>query len=76
MQPVFDLNDVDVRFGPAQLGVKALCGINLRIFPGERVALVGSNGCGKSTLLRVLHRLISPTAGRMSVAPTASQAML
>jgi tungstate transport system ATP-binding protein len=68
MQPVFDLTDVDVHFGPVRRGVQALSGINLRVFPGERLALVGSNGCGKSTLLRVLHRLITPTAGRLTVA--------
>ena len=74
--PVFDLADVDVQFGAPQRGVRALAGVNLRIFPGERVALVGSNGCGKSTLLRVLHRLITPTAGRLSVASATHQAML
>jgi tungstate transport system ATP-binding protein len=76
VQPMFDLQDVDVHFGPVRRGVQALCGINLRLLPGERVALVGSNGCGKSTLLRVLHGLISPSTGHVIVLPTASQAML
>ncbi len=73
---LFDLTGIAVQFGSQKRGVRALTDINLRILPGERVALVGSNGCGKSTLLRVLHRLIIPTTGRLELDPAASQAML
>jgi len=72
----FDLQGVAVQFGTQKRGVRALNGVDLRILPGERVALVGSNGCGKSTLLRVLHRLIVSHAGELKVHPTARQAML
>jgi energy-coupling factor transport system ATP-binding protein len=44
-------------------GVRALDGINLRIDPGERVALVGQNGSGKTTLVRHLNGLLRPTSG-------------
>jgi energy-coupling factor transport system ATP-binding protein len=51
----------------AEGGVRALDGIDLRIGPGERVALIGQNGSGKSTLVRHLNGLLRPTAGRVWV---------
>ena len=41
----------------------AVHGVNLRIEPGEKLALVGENGAGKSTLIKLLLRLYDPTAG-------------
>jgi lipopolysaccharide transport system ATP-binding protein len=42
----------------------ALRGINLDVFPGERLGIVGVNGAGKSTLLKILSRITEPTEGR------------
>jgi ATP-binding cassette subfamily B protein len=39
--------------------------VNLRLQPGERVALVGLNGAGKTTLVKLLSRLYDPTEGRI-----------
>ncbi len=47
--------------------VRALDGVDLRIGPGERVALVGQNGSGKTTLVRHLNGLLRPTSGRVLV---------
>jgi len=45
--------------------IPALKGIDLRIEPGELVALVGANGAGKTTLLRALSGVQRVTAGRV-----------
>lgn len=55
---VFELSDVSYAYRP---GEPALCGVNLAVAAGERLALLGPNGCGKSTLEKILAGLIFPT---------------
>jgi peptide/nickel transport system ATP-binding protein len=43
--------------------VKAVDGVNLLVFPGETIALVGESGCGKTTVGRAILRLTEPTEG-------------
>ena len=69
---VMDLQAVDVRLGRRLV----LRDITLSIAPGEAVALVGANGSGKSTLLRVLHGLLTPSAGTMRAPAGLKQAMV
>jgi len=54
---------------------RVLEGIELRIEPGEFVAIVGRSGCGKSTLLRLVAELETPSAGGIELdgAPIAQQ---
>jgi phosphonate transport system ATP-binding protein len=48
-------------------GRRALDGVNVSVWPGELVVILGANGSGKSTLLRCAVRLIEPTAGSVRV---------
>jgi oligopeptide/dipeptide ABC transporter ATP-binding protein len=45
--------------------VHAVDGVDLEIYPGQTVGLVGETGCGKSTLARVVMRLYDPTDGKI-----------
>jgi ribose transport system ATP-binding protein len=48
-------------------GVRALDDINLRVYRGEVLGLIGENGAGKSTLMRVLGGAIAPSAGAIRI---------
>jgi len=48
---------------PARPGVSALEGVDLRVSPGETVALVGPSGAGKTTILQLLQRFYDPQQG-------------
>ena len=48
-------------------GTEALKNINLNIFKGELVAIMGKNGAGKTSLIRTLNGLIIPTQGNIYI---------
>ena len=61
---IFELKDVHFSY----LGkYPALCGIDIAIERGQRVAIIGANGSGKSTLLQILDGLIFPDSGLVKV---------
>jgi cobalt/nickel transport system ATP-binding protein len=61
--PLFECHDVHYAY---QGRFPALCGVDMTIARGERVALVGANGSGKSTLLSLLDGLLFPDKGTIT----------
>jgi ATP-binding cassette subfamily B protein len=57
----------NVSFGFPGTNSLVLKNVNIRIKPGQLVALVGENGSGKSTLIKLLCRLYDPQEGRISL---------
>ena len=45
----------------------ALNGIDLTIYQGEAVGIIGGNGAGKSTLLKLLSQVTAPTGGKIEL---------
>lgn len=54
---------------PARYGetIYALDGIDLTIYKGERIGIIGANGAGKSTLLKLLSQVTAPTEGEIDL---------
>lgn len=57
--PLMEVTGLNVGYGD----VHVLWDVSLKIYPGETVALVGSNGAGKSTILNALSGLVPPLSG-------------
>jgi ATP-binding cassette subfamily B protein len=55
----------NVNFSYAGSERQVVQNINFRLYPGEKVALIGENGAGKTTLVKLLARLYDPTAGQI-----------
>lgn len=51
--------------GKPKSGVKAVTDVNLKIYEGESLGVVGESGCGKSTLARLITGLHMPTEGEI-----------
>ncbi len=62
-EPVFSARGLTKVYRMGEVEVHALRGIDLDLFAGEFVVLLGASGSGKSTLLNILGGLDAPTAG-------------
>ncbi len=58
-QPLLQLVDVNTYYGPIHI----LQDVNLAVYPGEMVCLLGGNACGKSTTLKTILGIVRPTRG-------------
>ncbi|OZC36136.1 macrolide ABC transporter permease/ATP-binding protein MacB [Marinobacter vinifirmus] len=61
--PLIELKGITRSFGQGDLAVPVLKGIDLKIWPGEFVAIMGPSGSGKSTLMNILGCLDQPSSG-------------
>jgi macrolide transport system ATP-binding/permease protein len=62
-QPLIELRGVTKTYHNGELAVQVLHGIDLAIYPGELVAIMGASGSGKSTLMNILGCLDRPSSG-------------
>lgn len=66
-QPLLEVKNLIREFPAGESTVQILKGVNLEIYPGELVAIVGQSGSGKSTLMNILGCLDKPTHGSYKV---------
>lgn len=64
--PLVELKDVKLDYRLSSgTAISVLDGLNLNIYPGEIVALLGASGTGKSTTLKLMSGLIRPSSGQV-----------
>lgn len=65
-QPLISLRDISRSFSAGEQDVTVLRDVDLDIWPGELVAIIGASGSGKSTLMNILGCLDRPSQGSYS----------
>ncbi|WP_020579798.1 ABC transporter ATP-binding protein [Actinopolymorpha alba] len=72
VKPLLEVRDLAMHFpikrgvlGRTSGAIRAVDGVDLTIWPGETLGLVGESGCGKTTVGRCLARVLAPTSGHI-----------
>jgi len=67
-EPIVKIRNLHLKYNPAsEYPIHALKGIDLDVYPGEYLVIVGHNGSGKSTLAKCINVLLRPTEGEVWV---------
>ncbi len=61
--PLIELSDISRSFRNGEIETRVLQGIDLKIYAGEFIAIMGASGSGKSTLMNILGCLDRPSSG-------------
>ncbi|MCL1124332.1 lipoprotein-releasing ABC transporter ATP-binding protein LolD [Shewanella surugensis] len=64
---LLEVNQVSKVYTEGRLETKVLHNVDLQVFKGEQLAIVGSSGSGKSTLLHIMGTLDRPSEGKVSL---------
>lgn len=62
--PLVELRGIGKRYGSGETAFNALQDVNLKIYDGEFVAIMGPSGSGKSTCMNLIGALDTPTCGQ------------
>jgi len=66
LTPLVETKDLKKYFNVGKNAqLHAVDGINMKLFPGKTIGVVGESGCGKSTLGRTILQLLKPTGGEV-----------
>jgi putative ABC transport system ATP-binding protein len=65
IEPVFHVHQLEKVYRMGEVEVHALRGVNLDLYAGEFIVLLGASGSGKSTLVNILGGLDTPTSGEV-----------
>jgi putative ABC transport system ATP-binding protein len=65
--PMVEIKNVYKSYRAGDIDIPVLCGVDIKIFPGEFVTIVGPSGNGKTTLLNMMTGIDQPTRGEVHV---------